>query len=250
MHAVILNNDQSFPQERLQELAALLQLTLFDLRQRLYTTGPVVVARFAAEEMARERLQALLTAGFSGFAIDSSALDDIPCLLPRSLCFTPEELTLSLQNDEQLNLPYLQLDALIVATRSIGQNQFITTTQRSFSLGKTLMAGGIPMTKKKVTKEQVAEEGQERVLYLASGEKRLLFREQGMSYEGLGEDMKPTREQNFTTLLSRLRRRAPNAAYDERLLTKAMLNRLLGPLPNPQEHLRLAAEILVRSLTP
>jgi hypothetical protein len=51
-------------------------------------------------------------------------------------------------------------------------------------------------------------------------------------------------------LISELRRLSPRASYDDRLLKRVGLARLLGPALDPETNLDLAAEILARSLRP
>jgi hypothetical protein len=65
------------------------------------------------------------------------------------------------------------------------------------------------------------EEHREQVLYLfrRSGEAPFILRERGAIYSGLGADTAPTAFENFQRTIRRLRERAPDAAYDERLMT-------------------------------
>jgi hypothetical protein len=53
---------------------------------------------------------------------------------------------------------------------------------------------------------------------------------------------------NFTYLISELRRRCPDALYDERLLSRAGQVALLGPSLNPEEHLIVATALLRKVL--
>jgi hypothetical protein len=60
--------------------------------------------------------------------------------------------------------------------------------------------------------------------------------------------MQFTRDLNFAQLKKELRRLAPQAVYDDRLLKRAALIRLLGPTLSPETDLDLAFEVLARSL--
>jgi hypothetical protein len=78
----------------------------------------------------------------------------------------------------------------------------------------------------------------------------VIFNRAAMNYDGLGAAMKLTRALNFSHLTNELRRLAPQACYDDRLLKRAGLVRLLGPALSPETDLDLAFEILARSLRP
>ena len=69
-----------------------------------------------------------------------------------------------------------------------------------------------------------------------------------MNYDGLGEAMQFTRELNFGHLKNELKRLAPGARFDDRLLKRAAMIRLLGPALNPEVDHDLAFEILSRSM--
>jgi hypothetical protein len=69
-----------------------------------------------------------------------------------------------------------------------------------------------------------------------------------MSYDGLGDAMQVSRDLNFGYLKNALRRLAPQATYNDRLLKRAALVKVLGPALSPEADLDLAFEILARSL--
>ena len=68
------------------------------------------------------------------------------------------------------------------------------------------------------------------------------------SDNGLGDAIQLTRDLNFSYLKTELRRLAAKSRYNDRLLKRAGLVRLLGPALNPEADLDLAFEILSRSL--
>ena len=69
-----------------------------------------------------------------------------------------------------------------------------------------------------------------------------------MNYAGLGEALQLTRDLNFAHLKNELKRLAPGARFDDRLLKRAAMIRLLGPALNPEVDHDLAFEILSRSM--
>ena len=123
-------------------------------------------------------------------------------------------------------------------------------TERKLSLGKTLLTGGIPMFNKVTRQEEMTSRDSRKILYLYVIKRRepIIFSEDTVTYEGLGEAMKLSRGMNFTYLINELHRRCTGAAYDDRLLQRIGQARLLGPTLNPDTNLDIAAEILVKSL--
>jgi hypothetical protein len=248
MYVVIIHHWQEVTAELAQELAAVLKVTAFDARQRLIGNGPAVVATFAAPDPAQRLVGELQEAGFTGFFVDAAATGagSSFCIVHR---FQLAEAILHIEevDGRKVRIAFSEVGQLLAATRIIGQAESHTVTERKFSMGKTLMAGGLPMTRKAERRETVSSEERERVLYLGTGSRPwFIFPQSSMVYDGLGARMKPTREMNFNELVAELRRRCPAAAYDDRLLNQAAQAKLLGPLLKPETNLDLAVEILAR----
>ena len=85
-------------------------------------------------------------------------------------------------------------------------------------------------------------------LYVTGRQQPVIFSQEGITYDGLGEAMKISRELNFTYLIGELQRLCPGAAYDDRLLRRIGQVLLLGPTLNPDTNIDLATEILARNL--
>jgi hypothetical protein len=139
---------------------------------------------------------------------------------------------------------------LLVATCKAGESQTTgTETSRKFSLGKTLLAGGVPMTKQVKTEKTMKVEERGEALWLYTQDRGpFIFDRTAMTYDGLGEAMQLTRELNFSHLKNELRRLAKGARFDDRLLRRAAMVRLIGPALNPEVDHDLAFEILSRSM--
>ena len=142
------------------------------------------------------------------------------------------------------------IELLLVANCSAGQTQTsYSTTERKFSFGKTLLSGGVPMTKKVTSEEALTSHERDESLCLYSREQGpVLFNRAELDYTGLGDAMQMTRDLNFNRLKTVVRDLAPQAGYDDRLLKRAEQVRLLGPSLNPDTDIDLAFEILSRSL--
>jgi hypothetical protein len=63
---------------------------------------------------------------------------------------------------------------------------------------------------------------------------------------GAGPNAKPARAANFTYVVGELRKRNAQAAFDDRLLTRAGQLQVFGPMLVPEEHQDTAAALLAR----
>ncbi len=232
-------------------IAAALNILAFEARQKIAGGGPVTIANFADQNQATELATKLIQEGVPALVIDTllvrgNSRRQHTC----SFEFGTETLQVETSSGEPLKIGYQTIDLLLIATCNAGQIQTSeTTTQRKFSLGKTLLAGGIPMTKKvKSTETTISEERDKTLwLYTSTGE-TLVFTRNMMDYSGLGEVRQMTCDLNFNYLLKELQRLAPQAHYNDRLLTRVGQVQTLGPVLNPESDLDLAFEILSQSL--
>jgi hypothetical protein len=249
MHVVIIHRWPEVTAELAQAFAAALEVTPFDARQRLIGGGPVVAASFADPHQAGTAAEKLQRSGFAGFVLDASAVRSGGRFVVRRFELGESGLRLESADGRRGEIAYGEIDLLLPCTCIAGQTESRTVTERKFSMGRTLLAGGVPLTKKVKRQEEVATEEREEALYLFAGRRPpVVFPQNGLAYDGLGAAMKLSRELNFVYLKSELRRLGPNAAHDDRLLKRTGQVRLLGPALNPETNLDLAVEILARSL--
>jgi hypothetical protein len=248
MYVVIMHHWQEASAQQTQALAAVLQVTAFDARQRLFGRGPAVVATFAELDPAQALLMKLQQAGFRGFVVDTSATRARNSFyMVHRFELADAMLHVKEAGGRSCRVTYREVNLLLPATRFTGHAETQTVTERKISMGKTLMTGGLPMARKIKRQVVLSSEERERVLYLyAANRPWFLFPQGGMVYDGLGAKMNPSREMNFNALVAELRLRCPAAFYDDRLLNRAGQPRLLGPLLRPEANLDLAVEILAR----
>lgn len=236
--------------ELVQALAGGLGLMAFEARQRLIGGGPSVVASFADLRQARELAANVSRDGLKALVVDATAVRmRSGFLVVRRFEFDKRVLKIETLSGQQATIPYAEMELLLQGTSIVGYTETKTVVERKFSMGKTLLAGGIPMTKKVERLEEVSGEESEPVLYLYAGDRpAVIFSLNGMNYDGFGAEMKLSRKLNFAYLLSQLHQHAPDAVCDDRLLTRVAQARLLGPAQGQESSLDLAAEILARSL--
>ncbi len=249
MHVVVINRWKEETPELVQSLAGVLGITAFEARPRMIGAGPAVVASFADREMARTVAKKLEQSGFSTLIIDAMAVRSRASnFIVRRFQFTKMSLLIEMSNGQQEEIPYEEIDLLLQGTSIAGTSELKTVTERKLSIGKTLLSGGIPMTSTVERQEEITTEERGKVLYLYAGTRPpVVFRQNGVTYNGFGAAMKLSRELNFAYLVSELRRLCPAAGHDDRLLTRVGQVRLLGPTLNPETNLDLAAEILAQS---
>lgn len=251
MHIVAVHGWRKDEAEVAGIIAGALGLLAFEVRQKLAAGGPAVLASYADPQRAESLAARLSQDGIPTLVIDTSVerRKTRPCRVRR---FILEEKTLRLEAmaGESYEIDYCMIDLLLVATCCARLEQTTgTVTERKFSLGKTLLAGGIPMTKNVQREVAVASAVRDEtlMLYVRDGS-AMIFDRAALNFDGFGAAMQLTRELNFARLKNELRRLAPQAIYDERLLKRAALVRVLGPSLSPENDLDLAFEILARSL--
>lgn len=250
MHVVVIHGWQKEAAELTQALAGALGLTVYEARQRMIGGGPAVVASFADPEHAGALAAKLGQSGLAAQVIDAAELrGGFGQFIVRRFLFGERSLSIESVDGRSAGIPYREIDLLLPGTGIAGQEETVTVTERKFNLGKTLLAGGIPMTGKVERQETVKTGESERVLYIYAGSRpQAVFRQNAMTYDGLGTAMKMSRELNFAFLVAELRRLSPAAVCDERLLSRGGQARVLGPALNPENNLDLAAEVIARSL--
>jgi hypothetical protein len=250
MHIVAVHNWQKDEAEVAKIIAEAMGSVVFEARQKISGGGPAVLASFADEHQAEALVAKLSQNGIPTLVIDTELVRSRKQPLHvRRFMLAPQALKVESFDGEICDIDYSTIELLLVATCSSAQRYTTTETERKFSLGKTLLAGGVPMTKK-VTRDKVVntEERDETLWLYVRGGATMIFNRAAMNYDGLGEAMQFTRDLNFTHLKNELKRFAPQAGYDDRLIKRATLIRLLGSALNPETDLDVAFEILARSL--
>jgi hypothetical protein len=250
MHVVVIDGWKEETAGVVQALADALGITAFEARQRVIGGAPAVLASFAAAQQAHALAEKLDQRGLSTLIVDATAVRSRSGhLLVRRFELGKWSLCVETVDGKRAEIPYQEIDLLLPGIGTVENSELKTVSERKLSLGKTILSGGIPMTKKVERQEVVTTEESRKVLYLYAGNLPPAdFSQDGMTYDGLGAAMKLSRELNFGYLISELRRLSPGATYDDRLLNRAALVRLLGPAQQPGTGLDLAAEILSRSL--
>ena len=236
--------------EMVQSLAGALGITVFEARQRVIGGSPSVVASFADQQQARGVAEKVDRVGIKALIVDTAAVHLRHCFfIVRRFKFEDHVLKIEAHNSQQETLPYAEMELILTGTSVVGFSETKTIVEKKFSMGKTLLAGGIPMTKKVERREEVFSEESEQILYLYAHDRpTAVFSLNGINYDGFGAEIKLSRKLNFAHLNSQLHLHAPGVAFDDRLLNTSGQVRLLGSAQGREASLDLAAEILAQCL--
>jgi hypothetical protein len=250
MHVVAIGNWKEDSAELVQALADALGITVYEARQRMLGNGPAVVASFADPQPALDLSGKLNQNGIATLIFDATEVrSSAGYFIVHRFVFEKRAIRIETNNGQPSEIPYDEIDLLLPCTSIVGVSGQKTVTERKLSIGKTILSGGLPMTTKVERQEAVTSEERTKVLYLYAGKRRpAIFSQVGMTFDGLGDAMKLSRELNFTHLTSELRRLCPKAVYDDRLVSRMGQVRLLGPSLNLETNLNLAVEVLAKSL--
>ena len=250
MHVVVIHGWEKETTELADAVAGALGIAVFEARQRMSGNGPAVVASFTDPQQALTLSKKLNQGGIATLVVDATEVGNrAGRFIVRRFELNESSMQIEAADRQRTEIPYEEIDLLLPSTSIVEYSEKKTVTVRKLSVGKTLLAGGIPLSKKVKREEEVTTEERSRVLYLYAGNRMpVVFSQTGMTYDGLGAAMKLSRELNFTYFISELRRRCPAALYDDRLHNRAGLVRLLGPALSPEANLDLAVEILAWTL--
>lgn len=234
-------------------LAEALGNTLYEARARLSDPdgGPAVVATYGEIQPAWACAGRLRANGFAPLLITPEEVESNATRFQvRSFDFGSQGFTAVSRRGETAEIAYREIDFLLRATRLEERTEVKTTEQRKFSAGRAILSGGLMLTKKTRTVEQVTTEDRDDFIQLyCDGRPPVVFHATGINYQSLGTALQPSVAANFAQLIERLRQAAPHARFDERLANRAGRARILGPLLKDR-HLDIAVSLLARVMRP
>lgn len=234
-------------------LASALGITMYEALSRLRSpgNGPFTVGVFADQQRAMQVEEKLRSAGFSAVVLTDAEITAARCpLIARKFELSGKELAVVSESGQSLGIPFQDIRLIVRGTGIVRGSTTETVKTKSLSLGRAVMSSGLMITKTTKTVQEIATEERTGFFNLyAEGAQVIVFRESGLFYDSLGPALQPSRALNFNYLIAELRRLAPDAQYDERLLTRPAQIALLGPTLNPEEHLSEATALLAKTLS-
>jgi len=207
-------------EEEAPKLAADLGLTAYETGVTLRAPMPVIVLRSEDRARTLDLLGKLRSRGHDAVAcaLDSvSSSDDM--FRPKAFRFDATDLV-GIGHGEEHRLPLGAVTALVRATHVTRTEDVIVERQRKISIGRTALTGGLLSTKTAQKESTRVTHEREPVLYVfrADAPPWLLTSTQ-LRYDGLAQEMKISKIENFEVLIRLLRELAPSAAFDARLLS-------------------------------
>jgi hypothetical protein len=224
----------------------------YEARSRLLAgqTGPAVIAAFADPEAA-DRLAAMLeelglvTARFDTERLARHDLDSAM----RSFELGSRALALTEPSSPAREIPFAEVTLLLRATRVRHTIEKKKASRQQLALGRALATGGLLSTRTVTTQRTSTTTHSEELLLIYTGPREpVALYESQLRYQGLKDAMQPSRTANFAYLCSELRRRAPAATWDDRLLRYHVQSRILGASLDPSEQFELVASLVSQSI--
>ncbi len=196
-------------------------LALAEVRMRLAGTLPRSLLSDADRDRVAAAAAALERLDFGVFCCDPTAAPtDDSRVVARSLTLAAGELTVVDGLGNSHDCPASAVAFFIRGTRIATTAKTIKTTDRTLSLGRAALTGGLLWTKKtESTVTKTSEEREEMILlHRRDDQPDIVLYERRLDYRCLGGHVAPSSRANFDALLGRLRAIAPRARFDERIL--------------------------------
>jgi hypothetical protein len=198
--------------ERAAALAGATGASLYEAQRQLASRGPRVLATYGDPAAATRVAEALAAAGFTPILLDDEASRRTRFVV-RGFELEGRTLRVTDRPGTLVQVPFAAITALLRGVRTLGPDD----------------------------REPFLEVHAEAAPVLALCERQL-------QYDGLHLERQATAAANFTRLVERLRGQAPQAAYDDRLNTRAAQLQVLGERLTPEAHLEIATLLLARAL--
>lgn len=221
MHVVaIAELTQPLETEKLKALALALDTTAYELRLLLNAGLPAVVRVTVEPELAQRAFDALKAQGLRAVRCDSSQIVGSSAMTQLGQFELGGTHLVPDVGSTEL-CPYTDIAALIKATHRVTSEVVEKSTERKLRPVMAVATGGLVMSKKETKEVTTTTASREQVLYIfrQGGVPPLLLRERAANYAGLKTEMAPSSFENFARTIAKLRKAAPQAIYDERLVT-------------------------------
>ena len=207
-------------EEEAPKLAADLGLTAYETGVMLRAPMPVIVLRTDDRARTTDLLGKLRSRGHDAVACALDAVtssDDM--FRPKAFRVDAGDFV-GIGHGEEHRLPLAAISALVRATHVTRTEDVIVERQRKIGIGRAALTGGLLGTKTVEKESTRVTHEREPVLYVFRVDAApWLLASTQLRYDGLAQDMKISKMENFEVLVRSLRELAPAAAFDARLLS-------------------------------
>ena len=219
MHIVAITALSGPIEKEAAALAFDLESAAYDERLNLNAGFPAVVLATPDEERAEALLLQLRKRGQAAIGCDGGTVvpGDKMISLRR---FGLNERAVLATDRPGFELPFAEIAVMVRATLVQTRETHAVVKEKKFDVGRAIATGGLMMSKTTVREVTSVKSETDDVLYLFRRDREppWILRASLTHYPALGADLGPVARTNFLTLVALLRKRAPRAAYDERLL--------------------------------
>ena len=205
----------------LKRIAAIIEKDVYDTRLLITGDLPRIIAHYQNRQAAEAIARSIKELGLPVLVCPDAELRQVPQV------FIAYELELGntavVFRDSRGLEKRLEADDVFLIVKGNAHTRTETDTTQSkmqFSIGRTVIMGGIPMWRKveeKTTDITVQTEYFARFYGRESAEPVVEFRQHHMNYSFLGAEIAPSSPANFNTVITRVREIFPQALFDERL---------------------------------
>jgi hypothetical protein len=204
-------------------VAAIIRKEPYTTRLLLSGKIPRLAAHYQSQEEATEITRSLKALGLTVFICDDAFLRRSPDAVFRAFTLNVGEDTITFRNQGGESQVTGKQDIFLIIRfdkQHVTVNK-TTTTKIKFSLGKTLMTGGIPIfdqKKETTTTESTQTEMILRLYDRASPDNYVEIAQHSMDYSFLGEKRGYSSKANFNTVTELLKTTFPEAIFDDNLV--------------------------------
>jgi hypothetical protein len=234
-----------------RELATVLNKTVYETSSRVRAPGggPSVIARFAEPAAAHQTVAVLRARGFDTLLLEDADIEEERRrFVVRGFELGPASMLLN-SAQGQLTVSYANVDLLLRGFQTRLLQQAEPRATRKLSLARAALSGGLIISKKVQPPRPPPIEEREGFVHLyGQGLPVIAWREELLQYRSLGTALQPSRHANFAVVAVELRRRCPQAIFDDRLASRAGQAQLLGPSLSTDHNLDVAVSVLAAAL--
>jgi hypothetical protein len=204
-------------EDEARALVADLGGALYDQRLKLATGVPALI--LTTRDVAKARTIAM-RAQQRGHGVFLCSSDDVVAPLPIIEFELGPDAFISLETGHRL--PWPDIHALVRTTYRSSAETKTAVTKRELSPVRAIATGGLLMSKKVTTTQTTHSTEMEAALYIFGPPRTapLLLRQRQARYAGLGAALTTSSATNFELTLTELRGRAPQAVFDDRLVSR------------------------------
>jgi hypothetical protein len=222
MHVVALTrwNSATTLEHELPALAKALAMAPYDARLKLVAPSPALLATNMTPERAAALVATLRQRGHGAVECDARSVPR-SAVATRGFALTGDALSTQDEQQRAIHVAYAAITCVLRAAEESSQSHTLETSEKKLAVASAVLTGGLKMSKTVTSVAIKASAVRQEVAYVfyGAGAPTLLLKEYALNYEALGSARGTTAHQSFQALIAWLRRHAPNAMHDDRMLS-------------------------------